>query len=67
MRPFQRVAGPFRSIDINRGGVILDAPALVNCRLLVAGASGYEQNTAGASISESTQPVLAELNADGTV
>ncbi|TFW16648.1 hypothetical protein E4L96_16005 [Massilia arenosa] len=67
VRPFQRETGPIRSIDIDRGDVILDAAPLADGRLLVAGASGYEQNTAGASISESTQPVLAVLNADGTV
>ncbi|VXB21386.1 hypothetical protein [Massilia sp. 9I] len=55
----------YRTLDIDRGDVLLDATSLPDGRLLVAGSSGYFQNPNGASISEDVKPLLAVLEPDG--
>jgi hypothetical protein len=65
-----RVSGTllsYRVIDLDRGEVLFDIAPLAQGRFLVAGAAGYSQNPAGASISEETSPLLAVLESDGTL
>jgi hypothetical protein len=57
----------YRVVDIDRGEALFDAAPLAQSRLLVAGAAGYTQNPDGASIPESMTPLLAILEADGTL
>ena len=57
----------YRLLDVDRGDVVFDAAPLAQGRLLVAGATGYTQNPTGASISEDSAPLLAVLEADGTL
>jgi hypothetical protein len=57
----------YRILDIDRGEALFDAAPLGQSRLLVAGAAGYTQNPDGASIPESMAPLLAILEADGTL
>jgi hypothetical protein len=57
----------YRVIDLDRGEVLFDIAPLAQGRFLVAGAAGYVQNPAGASISEQSTPLLAVLEPDGTL
>jgi len=57
----------YRLVDIDRGDVLFDIAPLPQGGFLAAGATGYTQNANGASISESAMPLLATLNADGTL
>jgi hypothetical protein len=57
----------YRPIDIDRGEILFDIAPLAQGRFLAAGAAGYSQNPAGAIISEQMTPLLAILDADGTV
>jgi hypothetical protein len=57
----------WRTVDVERGDVLLDAAPLSGGRLLVAGSTGYIQNPAGASISEEAKPLLAILATDGSL
>lgn len=59
--------GPYRVVDIDRGDVLFDVAALPGGRFLALGTTGYIQNPSGASISESAQPLLVLLNADGSL
>ncbi len=59
--------GPYSVIDVDRGDVLFDIAALPSGRYLALGTTGYVQNPTGASISEAAQPLLALLNADGTL
>jgi hypothetical protein len=58
---------PYSVIDVDRGDVLFDIAALPGGRYLALGTTGYVQNPAGASISEDAQPLLALLNADGSL
>jgi hypothetical protein len=65
-----RASGALRSyrvVDLDAGEVLFDIQPLGANRFLVAGAAGYVENPDGASISESAAPLLAVLEADGTV
>jgi hypothetical protein len=57
----------YRVVDLDRGEVLFDIAPLALGRFLVAGAAGYTQNPDGASISEQAAPLLAVLEADGTL
>ena len=59
--------GPYSVVDVDRGDVLFDIAALPSGRYLALGTTGYVQNPAGASISEAAQPLLALLNADGSL
>jgi hypothetical protein len=54
-------------IDVDRGDVLFDVATLPSGRYLALGTTGYVQNPSGASISEAAQPLLALLNADGSL
>ena len=54
-------------VDVDRGDVLFDMALLANGKYLGLGATGYTQNPSGASISESAQPMLVLLNADGSL
>ncbi|WP_338758541.1 hypothetical protein [Massilia sp. METH4] len=54
-------------IDVDRCDIVFDLLPLGQGRMLAAGATGYTQNPAGASISETAQPLLAVLDANGGV
>jgi hypothetical protein len=60
-------AGPYNVIDVDRGDVLFDVAALPSGRYLALGTTGYTQNPSGESISEAAQPLLALLNADGSL
>jgi hypothetical protein len=57
----------YRLVDVDRGEALFDAAPLPQSRLLVAGAAGYTQNPTGGSIQEEMTPLLAILDADGSV
>jgi hypothetical protein len=57
----------YKVLDLDAGEVLFDIAALPEGRYLVAGAAGYAQNPAGASISEAASPLLAVLEADGSL
>jgi hypothetical protein len=57
----------YRVVNIQAGDVLFDVVPLPQGRYLVAGATGYAQNPSGASITESTEPLLAVLEADGSL
>jgi len=59
--------GPYSVVDVDRGDVLFDVAALPSGRYLAMGTTGYVQNPTGASISEAAQPLLALLNADGSL
>ena len=59
--------GPYSVVDVDRGDVLFDVAALPSGRYLALGTTGYVQNPTGASISEAAQPLLALLNADGSL
>lgn len=59
--------GPYSVIDVDRGDVFFDIAPLSSGQFLALGSTGYTQNPSGASISEAAQPLLALLNADGTL
>jgi len=52
-------------LNVDRGDVILDIAPMRDGRMLLAGATGYWQNPAGASISEEAAPLLAIADAQG--
>ena len=54
-------------VDVDRGDVLFDAAPLASGKFLGLGSTGYTQNPTGASISESAQPLLVLLNADGSL
>lgn len=66
-RPAQRQLVNVAQIDVDRGDALLGVQAIANGRYLVMGSTGYVQNPSGASVSEEAQPLLATLNADGTL
>ena len=57
----------YRVVDVDRGDVFFDLAPLANGRFLAGGAAGYTENPPGASISEDSAPLLAVLDADGTL
>lgn len=57
----------FSVIDVSQGDVLFDAASLPDGRYLALGATAYTQNPTGESISETAQPLLAVLKADGTL
>ena len=57
----------YRLVDVDLGDILFDAAPLAQGRWLVAGAAGYTQNPDGASVSEQSTPLLAVLEADGSV
>jgi hypothetical protein len=59
--------GAYSVIDVDRGDLLFDIAALPDGRYVGVGTTGYTQNPAGASISESAQPLLLLLNADGSL
>ena len=60
--------GAYSVVDVDRGDVLFDIAALPGGgRYVAVGTTGYTQNPTGASISESSQPLLALLNADGSL
>jgi hypothetical protein len=54
-------------MDVDRGDVFFDIVPLAQGRFLAAGAAGYTQNPDGASISDSSTPLLAVLESDGAL
>jgi hypothetical protein len=54
-----------RTLDIDGGDVFFDAVPTGDGRLLLAGATSYEENPWGVSISETRAPLAAVLSADG--
>lgn len=56
-----------RVIDVDRGDIVFDVLPLADGGIVAAGSTGYTQNPAGASISESSQPLLAVLDANGAL
>ncbi|MEZ5606735.1 MAG: hypothetical protein R3E52_06325 [Burkholderiaceae bacterium] len=54
-------------LHVEEDDVLFDIAALPDGRHLVAGATGYRQNPAGASISDDGAPLLAVLDAQGRV
>jgi hypothetical protein len=61
------VLATYRVVDVDRGEILFDAMALGQGRWLVAGTSGYTQNPEGASVFEPASPLLAILEADGSL
>lgn len=61
------VLAAYRAVDVDQGEILFDATALGQGRWLVAGASGYTQNPDGASVFELAAPLLAVLEADGSL
>jgi len=59
--------GAYRTVDVDRGEILFDGVALGQGRWLVAGSAGYTQNPDGASVFEPAAPLLAVLEADGSV
>ncbi len=59
--------GSYNTIDVDRGDVLFDIAQLSSGRYLALGTTGYVQNPAGASISESAQPLLVLLGSDGSL
>jgi hypothetical protein len=57
----------YRLVDLDRGEILFDIAPFSNGRFLVAGTTGYTQNPTGGSVSEETTPLLAVLDADGTL
>lgn len=64
-RPAEKRLVANQVIDVDRGDAILQAQALADGRYLVSGSTGYVQNPAGASVSESAEPLLAILDSQG--
>jgi hypothetical protein len=63
--PYLRTLRPLQALDVDRGDVVFDFAVTPAGQLLAVGATGYTQNPAGASISESSAPLVALLDADG--
>jgi hypothetical protein len=59
--------GPYNTVNVDRGDVLFDIDELPSGRYLALGTTGYVQNPAGASISESAAPLLALLGPDGSL
>jgi hypothetical protein len=59
--------GPYHTVDVDRGDVLFDIAQLSSGLYLALGTTGYVQNPAGASISESAQPLLVLLGSDGSL
>jgi len=57
----------YKTVDVDRGDVLFDIAQLARGRYLAAGTTGYVQNPAGESISESAQPLLVMLGPDGSL
>ena len=57
----------YRVVDVDAGEVLFDIAPLGQGRFLAAGAAGYTQNPTGGSISETSVPLLAVLESDGTL
>jgi hypothetical protein len=57
----------YRVLDVDLGEILFDIAPLPQGRFLVAGAAGYTQNPTGGSVSEQATPLLAVLEADGTL
>jgi hypothetical protein len=57
----------YNTVDVDRGDVLFDIAQLPSGRYLALGTTGYVQNPAGASISESAQPLLVLLGSDGSL
>jgi hypothetical protein len=65
-----RTSGALRSyrvVDVDRGDLLFDIVPFAQGRFLAAGTAGYTQNPTGASVSEESTPLLAILEADGTL
>ncbi len=60
-------ANAYHVVDVNQGDILFDAAQLADGQFLALGTTGYIQNPSGESISESTQPLLALLNSDGSL
>ena len=54
-------------VDADHGDVLFDIAALSDGRYIAAGATAWDQNPTGESISENSQPLLTILNADGSL
>lgn len=63
--PYLRTLRPMQPLDVDRGDVVFDFAVTPGGQLLAVGATGYTQNPGGASISESSAPLAALLDADG--
>lgn len=57
--------GEVQVVDVDRGDIFFDVAALSQGGYLAVGSTGWTQNPAGASISESAAPLLVTLAADG--
>jgi hypothetical protein len=57
----------YMNVDVDHGDILFDIVPLAHGRFLAAGATGYTENPAGASISEQASPLLVVLEPDGSV
>lgn len=57
----------YRPLDVERGDILFDIAPLPQGRYLAAGASSYDQNPTGGSVSEQAFPLLVVLESDGTL
>jgi hypothetical protein len=56
----------YQVLDIDRGDVLFDVTEIPGAGYLALGATGYVQNPSGASISESSQALLIQLDPNGS-
>ena len=54
----------YSTVDVNHGDILFDIAALSDGRFIASGATAWNQNPTGESISENSLPLLAILNAD---
>jgi len=57
----------YRTLNVDKGDVLLDVAPMADGRLLAAGSTGYLQNPTGASISEEARPLMLILGGDGAL
>lgn len=63
--PYLRTLRPLQALDVDRSDIVFDFAVTPAGQLLAVGATSYSQNPAGGSISESSVPMAALLDADG--
>lgn len=60
------IPGAYGVVDVDRGDVLFDIASLPSGQYVALGSTGYTQNPSGASISESAQPLLLLVSAEGS-
>jgi len=60
-------ATAYHVVDVNKGDILFDVTALTDGRHIAVGTTAYLQNPTGESISEDSMPLVAILNADGSL